>query len=1004
MAEGKNNRPKITDKERMHKKIRLLISIIFLPAVVPVICMLSCAEQHVYDVPMDLGEEVRLTFLHTSDIHSRLLPFRMEVTYTDNSLGLLQENEPFGGIARVGHIINRERARGGRIAYVDSGDVFQGAPIFNVFHGEAEFRAMSYLKPDAMAIGNHEFDTGLTNLIKQTKSWITFPFLAANYYFMPDNELGELSQPYTIINMDGIKVGLIGLGDFGSLSSVTDIGNSLKIMPINMEQVVEDHVHTLRPYCDLIMLVSHAGLSDDQEIAAATSGVDIIFGGHLHIVLNPPKVVKNKVGENVLLVHSGAFAKYVGRLDVVVRKDATGRMRIMSHDYELFPVDSTVPEDPKLAQIMEEYRFKLNQAIDLTSVFGYSPKLLTKYGYEGGDSSLGNLVSEAIRKYARVDIAFTNTLGIRANMYPGPITLDDLFNVFPFENSITLMYMSGTDLRNMLDYVAQRSSGRGCVSQLQVAGVEFVMNCNSSLPPAYADCHNWEKLNFRDCTVGCDPLPDCTDNCVPDPTCLSECIQEFKNCVVEKTGKVEDALCLNRCLPEKPKYFFAKDDEKALDCMYDCFPRAEKIALTNCPNPMLVTDPDSCILSPLVEQQVYETATNDYIAHGGSGFTILKSNNTQEDTGLPLREAVLEVILTAGSCLEFCRDRDDDLNLGTCSVYQGCLENITEFYGSFCDRMDKTGGSKITGEISGCAVDTGSCWYDSHCYYPAEDCTDGTCKTCKNSSECLVDDPNSLCADGFCLPRTHACVEGRCVRSCEADTDCPGMDSEREVQCVRGRCQPVPAVSCLANNECANPYAVCFGDSAPCNGDEECEAGFQCRQKMCVPVREDCSKDKDCPADKYCVKGMCTTDRQLCTADKDCPEGRCDAGACTLPCGNCLADTDCPGGLECIKNYCIHRHAMCDGFRCRTYCDGIQDCKSGEDCRSGLCQPAACFTDLTAEKACRLNAAWRANEKCSTVPCVDSRVDGRIGRILPENLDELEFGFVPENPEDIDYE
>jgi len=237
-------------------------------------------------------------------------------------------------------------------------------------------------------------------------------------------------------------------------------------------------------------VVSHAGLRYDEELIEATSGIDIVFGGHLHIVLQPPKVLRNKVGEDVLLVHSGAFAKYVGRLEVVVKRDAQGRMRVLTHDYRLFPVDATVPEDPKMAELMMDYRYKLNQVIDLTSVYGYCPKLLTKYGYEGGDSALGNLVSEAIRRFAHVQIGFTNTLGIRANMYPGPITLDDLFNIFPFDNTITLMYMSGTDLRTMLDYNASRSSGRGCISQLQVAGLELTMNCNAALPEVYYECND----------------------------------------------------------------------------------------------------------------------------------------------------------------------------------------------------------------------------------------------------------------------------------------------------------------------------------------------------------------------------------------------------------------------------------------------------------------------------------------------------------------------------------
>ncbi len=955
----------------------------------------SCAEQH--ERPLAGDQEIRLTFLHTSDIHSRLLPYRMQVTYTDGILGLDQEKEPFGGVARIGHIINRERQRAGRVVYFDSGDVFQGAPIFNAFMGEAEFQAMTYLNPDAMVVGNHEFDTGLANLIVQTRKWVTFPFLAANYYFMPDNALGELTQPYTIVNADGIKIGVIGLGDFGSLSSITDIGNSLKLMPLKNIQVINDYIGQLRPYVDLIVLLSHAGLSDDQEIAAETRGVDIIFGGHLHIVLNPPKVVKDLDGNEVLIVHSGAFAKFVGRLDIVTRRDSSGRLRVVTHDYKLFPVDSTVPEDPELSQLMEKYRLDLNQKIDLTSVYAYSPKLLTKYGLDGGDSSLGNLVAEAIRKYARVDIAFTNTLGIRANMYPGPITLDDLFNIFPFENTITLMYMSGNDLRDLLDYNTQRSSGRGCVSQLQIAGLRHVMNCNPDPPPAYFECH--------DCKKGEKCLVNCVAGCKASAACETQCVQEFRNCILTKTGQFEDARCLSDCLPEGEARYTTEVDKEVQECLHDCFPRAENIVITDCPDPLAVEDLSDCKETPLVDMQIYEVATNDYIAKGGSGFTSLKSNNTQSDTGLPLREAVQETLVTSDPCLGFCNDRDGDLNLQGCSVYQGCIESVGQFFGQFCDKVDQTGGADDEVTIAGCAVDTALCVKDVDCYHPELDCAGNACPTCKTSAQCMANDPDSLCVDGFCLKRTHGCAAGRCVGLCTEDSDCPGDDSAQESLCVSGHCEPMPSISCMTESECVDPYAVCFAQAAVCAGDGDCPAGEACRRKRCIPDREECDADKDCGNGTDCVFGRCSPPPPSCKKSSECGKGgRCVSGTCSLPCGNCRDEEDCPDGLGCVKNYCVHINADCRERRCRTYCEQASDCKSGETCTMGICLPRICSDNPTGETACRINSAFKTQEKCLNVSCADSRVDGRIGRILPENLGDLEFGFVPENPEDIDYE
>src|SRR5271167_2517433 len=87
--------------------------------------------------------EVHLTLLHTADIHSRLFDYNLLIAQTDANLGLgsVGETKTVGGIARVAYVINRERARSNRVLHLDSGDVWQGAPIFNYFKGEPEVRA-----------------------------------------------------------------------------------------------------------------------------------------------------------------------------------------------------------------------------------------------------------------------------------------------------------------------------------------------------------------------------------------------------------------------------------------------------------------------------------------------------------------------------------------------------------------------------------------------------------------------------------------------------------------------------------------------------------------------------------------------------------------------------------------------------------------------------------------------------------------------------------------------
>src|SRR5262249_31369813 len=192
------------------------------------VCLLFCAACTEQRAAPDLrGQDVRLTILHTADIHSRLVPYHFAPGKIDQDLGLdtakchsaqyctlpNPATNPgcdcdFGGIARIATIVKRERANAARSMHLDAGDAFEGAPIFNIFQGEAEFRALSALGLDAAALGNHEFDKGATNLELQIRKWAGYPILAANYMFYDPKDptvpkLGEIIAPYPIFNVHG---------------------------------------------------------------------------------------------------------------------------------------------------------------------------------------------------------------------------------------------------------------------------------------------------------------------------------------------------------------------------------------------------------------------------------------------------------------------------------------------------------------------------------------------------------------------------------------------------------------------------------------------------------------------------------------------------------------------------------------------------------------------------------------------------------------------------------
>ena len=459
------------------------------------------------------GVPVRLTILHTSDIHSRIIPYDMVPQFTDRELGLEEDAGPYGGAAVMATVLKQERAAAGRALHLDSGDCFQGAPIFNVFGGEVEVRVMTELRADGVVAGNHEFDRGARNYATQLEEWGGFPTLAANYDFASaddpwNSRLDALIQPYAIYDVDGLVVGVIGMGNLSSITSIHEADNSLDVQALDMMATVNHYAALLEPQVDLVVVLTHLGLDNDEEIARTNPHVDIVVGGHLHVALDPLKVVESDVvpGKRVLISAAGAFAKYVQRLDLVVLDGD-----IIAYDNTLIPLDASIPPDPELEDLLEDYERQLEDEINLDQLVGFTTNRLRRFGTNGGDSPLGNLVVEAMQYRAGIetDFGMTNSLGIRTDIQ-GPadgaerhdITVEELYNVLPFDNTITTMFLSGSEVQALFDYVALRSATRGCNAQAQISSARFVMDCANSVGLDITVGGSWEP---------CEQDSDCID-------------------------------------------------------------------------------------------------------------------------------------------------------------------------------------------------------------------------------------------------------------------------------------------------------------------------------------------------------------------------------------------------------------------------------------------------------------------------------------------------------------
>ncbi len=255
-------------------------------------------------------KEYKLTVLHTNDVHSRIDPFPMDGG----------SNQGLGGVAARAAIIEKIRREEENVLLLDAGDIFQGTPYFNFYKGEPEIKAMSSMKYDATAIGNHDFDAGLENLATQLTNHASFPMLVSNYDFA-GTPMEYKYQPYKIFKKGKIKAGVFGLG----IEMAGLVSENLSAGTRYLDPVVKGNemAYSLKKEkdCDLVICLSHLGntYSDnkvsDKQLATETENIDLIIGGHTHTFLAAPIVYKNKKGNDVLVNQVGWAGINLGRLD-----------------------------------------------------------------------------------------------------------------------------------------------------------------------------------------------------------------------------------------------------------------------------------------------------------------------------------------------------------------------------------------------------------------------------------------------------------------------------------------------------------------------------------------------------------------------------------------------------------------------------------------------------------------------------------------------------------------
>lgn len=268
----------------------------------------------------------RLTILHTNDVHSRIEPFPMDGS----------RNQGLAGAARRSSLIQQLRKQEKNILLFDAGDIVQGTPYFNLFGGELEVEIMNKMEYDGATFGNHEFDNGLDQLA-QMVDHANFPFLVSNYD-LSDTPLAGKTKSYQIFKRGGLRIGVFGLGiELNGLVDPLLCAGVRYNYPIAVANEMANRLKNDME-CDLVICLSHLGFRyqhdkvSDRVLAAETSDIDLIIGGHTHTFLSEPEQVQNRSG-NITLINQVGFAGInLGRIDFLFEK-RTGKKRLFAHNY-----------------------------------------------------------------------------------------------------------------------------------------------------------------------------------------------------------------------------------------------------------------------------------------------------------------------------------------------------------------------------------------------------------------------------------------------------------------------------------------------------------------------------------------------------------------------------------------------------------------------------------------------------------------------------------------------
>jgi len=403
----------------------------------------------------------KFTILHSNDMHG---DFLAEIQGKEGRL--------IGGLALLSGYINKVRREEENVLYVISGDMVRGSLIDSEYKGISTIEIMNYLAPDVVALGNHEFDYGLPHLLFLEKM-ANFPIVNANLYISKYNK--RLMRPYIILRKAGFDILFSGIITERVMDTIQQ--DELISSFVSLEEASREVGKITNAYknddIDLTILLTHIGFESDIELAKLLKpewGVDIIIGGHSHTILERPAKVNN-----ILIVQAGVGTDQIGRFDVVVDDETNS---VVDYRWELIPIDDNLAEPDHQLQ---DYIASFKEVIDrkYNTVVCKFAEVLTHPKREV-ETSLGNLIADAFSEVAECDVMLVGSGSIRVKKMGPLVTLKDLLECFPFDDTLSRYCVSGAKLKKIFAHIMRPENRNSEGECYQVNGkVKAVYNDTS---------------------------------------------------------------------------------------------------------------------------------------------------------------------------------------------------------------------------------------------------------------------------------------------------------------------------------------------------------------------------------------------------------------------------------------------------------------------------------------------------------------------------------------------